>query len=69
MVPRSLGEYISYKINLRAMRLMSGNLLTAKVPAPMASTALDPAACNIRMHMRTAIDFETPPTADPMVKI
>ena len=51
------------------MRLMSSSLLTAKVPAPMASTALDPAACKTRMLMRTAIDFETPPTADPTVKI
>ena len=51
------------------MRLMSSNVLMAKVPVPMVSTALDPAACNTRMLMRTAIDFETPPTADPMVKI
>jgi hypothetical protein len=51
------------------MRLMSSTSLTAKVPAPMASTALDPAAWSIRMHMRTAIEFEIPPTADPMMKI
>ena len=48
---------------------MSSILLTDKVPAPMARIALDPAACNIRMPIRTAIELETPPTADPMMKI
>jgi len=51
------------------MRLMGSTSLTAKVPAPIASTALDPAPWSIRMHMRTAIDFENPPTVDPMMKI
>ena len=54
---------------MRAVRLMSSTSRTAKVPAPMASTALDPAAWNIRMHIRTLIDIESPPTADPMMKI
>ena len=51
------------------MRLMIDGSLTAKVPEPMADTALDPTAWSIRMHIRTPIDWEMPPTADPMTKI
>ena len=43
--------------------------LTAKVPEPMADTALDPTAWSIRMHIRKLIDWENHPAADPMTKI
>ena len=54
---------------MRAMRLVTDSSLTAKVPEPMADTALDPTAWSIRMHIRTPIDWENPPAADPMTKI
>jgi hypothetical protein len=62
------GIYILRGI-IRAMCLMTNGPLTAKVPEPMADTALDPTACSIRMQIRTPIDWENPPTADPMTKI
>lgn len=40
---------------------------TASVPAPMAMTELDPAAWNIRIQISTAIFFDNPPIADPIV--
>lgn len=54
---------------MRAMRLVTDSSLTAKVPEPIADTALDPTAWSIRMHIRTPIDWENPPAADPMTKI
>jgi len=53
---------------VRGMRLITNSSLTAKVPEPIADTALDPTAWSIRMHIRTPIDWEVPPTADPMTK-
>lgn len=60
--------YILRRI-IRAMRLMINGSLTAKVPEPMADTALDPTAWSMRMNIRMPIDWEMPPTADPMTKI
>ena len=51
------------------MHLMINRSLTAKVPEPIADTALDPTAWSIRMHIRKPIDWEIPPTADPITKI
>lgn len=54
---------------MRVVHLMTKSSLTAKVPEPMADTALDPTAWSIRMHIRTPIDWENPPIADAMTKI